>query len=135
VLDPRTGKVLPVLIKPLDSSGVSVLRDAATNDEFESTWTLLKKRSDAKGDPRYFHGVFRFLTSNVRFDGNQIRQAGVYDTALPNLPHHADLLAPPSSRGEMEARKKMLLDAISNNFIAVSNFRAGCFSKYGRDVV
>lgn len=134
MLDHRSGKVLPVIIKPLDSSGVSVLRDAATNDQFEVTWALLKQRSDAMGKPRYFHGVLRFLASSVRYDDNKTQQLGVYDTAAPNRPHHADLLAPPLSRREMEARKKKVLDAIGDDFIGVSSFRAGAFAKYGRDL-
>ena len=46
--------LLPVSVKQLDEGGVSVLRDAATDEEFEITYTQLKRSSDAKGQTDIF---------------------------------------------------------------------------------
>jgi hypothetical protein len=133
VLDPRSGKVLPIVVNQVDKNGVSVLRDAAANSEFEITFTQLRQRSDAKGDLRYFHGVYKFLVGDVRHDGDE-RWLGVYDTSIPQRRHHADILAPPpQSRREAEARKKRILDTIGASVVPVADFRNGAFAVYGRD--
>jgi hypothetical protein len=131
-LDRRSGLALPVLVTRVDESGVSVLRDAAHNHEFETTFTELKRGSDARGKPRYFHGVCRFLAGSIR-QQNGARQFGVYDTALPRRPHHADILAPPATRQDLEARKKHLIYNIGPSFVNVAQFRDGVFVKYARD--
>jgi hypothetical protein len=131
-LDRRSGLALPVLVTRVDESGVSVLRDAAHNHEFDTTFTELKRGSDARGKPRYFHGVCRFLTGSIR-QQNGTRQFGVYDTALPRRPHHADILAPPATRQDLEARKKHLIYNIGPSFVNVAQFRDGVFVKYARD--
>jgi hypothetical protein len=74
--------LLPVSVKQLDEGGVSVLRDAATDEEFEITYTQLKRSSDAKGADRYFYGVCRLLARSICED-NGVQQIGVHDTALP----------------------------------------------------
>jgi hypothetical protein len=132
VLDPRSGRVLPIVVNQVDKNGVSVLRDAAKNSEFEITFIEMKQRSDAKGEPRYFHGVYSFLAREVRHQGN-VRWLGVYDTSIPKRPHHADMLAPPlQSRRDREARKKQIIDALGTSFIAVADFRGGVFAKHAR---
>ena len=91
---------------------VSVLRDAATDEEFEITYTQLKRSSDAKAAGRYFHGVCSFLARSIR-EHNGVQQIGVHDTALPDRRHHADMLAPPAAdRKAQEVRKKHLIDKI-----------------------
>jgi hypothetical protein len=50
-----------------------VLRDAATDEEFEITYTQLKRSSDAKGADRYFHGVCSFLARSMR-EHNGVQQ-------------------------------------------------------------
>jgi hypothetical protein len=131
-LDRRSGMLLPVSINQVDGAGVSVLRDSATNEEFDATFVLLKRSSDAKGRERYFHGVCKFLAGAVRWD-NGVRHVGVYDTALSDRIHHADMLAPPTSRKEQEARKKRLIYKIGPSLIGVIEFRRGAFMKYARD--
>ena len=42
-----------------------MLRDAATDEEFEITHTQLKRSSDAKGADRYFYGVCSFLANRA----------------------------------------------------------------------
>jgi hypothetical protein len=60
--------LLPVSVKQLDEGGVSVLRDAATDEEFEITYTQLKRSSDAKGADRYFYGVCSFLANLAKVE-------------------------------------------------------------------
>jgi hypothetical protein len=132
-IDHRSGKLLPVLVRQVDEAGLSVLRDKATNNEFDITFQEMKRGSDARGKPRYFHGVCRFLARSVRWD-NATRNAGVYDTALPQRRHHADIIAPPAAtRRDQEARKKKLIDKIGPSLIGVADFREGAFVKYARD--
>ena len=132
-IDPRSGKLLPVLVTQVDEAGLSVLRDAATDGEFDSTFVEMKRGSDARGKPRFFHGVCRFLSANIRLE-NGARHVGVYDTALPGRRHHADILAPPlATRRDREARKKRIIDKIGPSLISVADFRDGVFVKYARD--
>ena len=133
-LDPRSGKLLPVIVKQVDGRGMSVLRDGATNEEFDIAYSELRKGSDAKGQPRFFHGVCRFLSSEVRYGTDASnRRLGVYATALPSRRHHADLLAPPvPTRREREARMKWVIDKIGSNVLSVSDFREGAFLKYAK---
>jgi hypothetical protein len=131
-LDPRSGNILPVVVNQVDKNGVSVLRDAAADDEFEITFEELKRRSDEQGKERFFHGVCRFLAGNIRREG-ATQQLGVYDTSLHRRRHHADILAPPlQNRREVEARKKRILDKINPSYIPVADFRSGAFEKFGR---
>jgi hypothetical protein len=126
-LDPRSGKILPVILKQIDAKGVSVLRERASNQEFRLTFVEMRRGSDAKGQPRYFHGVCRFLTGSIRARGGTDR-IGIYDTALPGRRHHADVLAPPlGTRRDREARTKRLIDLIGPSFIGVAKFRDGAF--------
>jgi hypothetical protein len=132
-VDHRSGKLLPVLVNQVDGNGLSVLRDAATNQEFEVTFAEMKRGSDSRGQPRYLFGVCRFLASAVRIE-DSVRYLGVYDTALPQRSHHADVCAPPlNSRREYEARKKRIIDKIGSSLIPVHGFRGGAFMKYARD--
>jgi hypothetical protein len=131
-LDPRSRMLHPTLVKPIDLGGMSVLRAGATNAEFEETFAEMKKGSDARGRPRYFHGVCVFPVGSVRKNGNS-RSMGVYDTALPGRPHHADVLAPPVDRKAQEARKKRLIDQIGRSFVDVSQFREGAFQHLARE--
>lgn len=132
-VDHRSGKLLPVLVKQVDESGLSVLRDAATNEEFDLTYAEMKRASDARGKPRYFYGVCRFLTGSIRLENGR-RHLGVYDTALPMRRHHADILAPPLiTRRDYEARKKRIIDKIGPSLVSVTHFRKGNFLNYSRD--
>jgi hypothetical protein len=134
-LDQRSGLALPLLLKRIDTSGVSVLRDAATSHEFEVTFAEMKRASDAQGKPRYFHGMCRFLAASVRRQNGARHDVGVYDTALPERPHHADILSPPANRRDLEARKKHLIYNIGLSFTPVAQVRNGAFIRYARDAV
>ena len=134
-IDRRSGKLLPILLKQIDEKGVSVLRDGATNKEFEITYEQMKSGSDAKGKPRFWHGVCRFPARNLRYDGCQ-RRLGIYDTPLPDRRHHADIIAPPlDTRREREARQKRIIDEIGSSIIPVEKFRDGSLSRHARSEV
>jgi hypothetical protein len=93
----------------------------------------MKRASDARGSPRYFHGVCSFAAKVVRYDGNK-RLLGVYDTALLTRRHHADLFAPPFglSRREKERRTELIIRTIGPKFISVAVFRNGAFQRFAR---
>lgn len=107
-IDPRSGKLLPVVVDRINRNGMSVLRDAANEDEFETTFAELKKGSDARGKPRFWYGTCRFSVGNIRHNGTA-RQLGVYDTSLPGRRYHADIFAPELPRRELEALKSAYL--------------------------
>jgi hypothetical protein len=132
----------PGVLVQIDTFGLSVLRDAASNQEFEHTIRELIQRSKERGQERFFHGVCSFQAGEVRYDG-QDRFLCVYDTALPEKPHHADVFGPDLSapedkisKGERErrsrARIKKLLDRINGRFASVAAFRGGAFLVHGR---
>ena len=132
-VDQRTGKLLPVLVKPVDVGELSVLRDSADNREFELTFLEMKTRSDSKGKEQFFHGVCVFSAKSIRYD-NDSRFLGVYDTALPDRRHHADVAAPPvDGRKDKEKRLKRIIDKIGPGLVRVTEFRDGLFSKHSRD--
>jgi hypothetical protein len=134
-VDPRSGRLFPVLVTQVDGNGMSVLRDQATDAEFDITYAEMKQASDARGKPRFFHGVCRFLAGDVRYEAGE-RYLGVYATALPRRRHHADILAPPPpamTRKEQEARKKRIIDKIGSRLLSVSDFRNGAFAPYAKN--
>jgi hypothetical protein len=129
------------MLVQLDFSGVSVLRDMAADEEFELTIKLLRERSAAAGKERYFHGVCAFPASTVRYDSGA-RLLGVYDTALPDRPHHADMVGPDlhpitvlsNTQKERENRKrcKRVIELIGTTLLPARQFRAGAFASYAR---
>jgi hypothetical protein len=132
-VDPRSGQLLPIAVNQIDRAGQSVLREAASNRQFRWTYAEMKKASDARGIPRFFHGVCSFPTRTIRYDNNA-RLLGVYDTALLIRRHHADLFAPPLglSRRDKERRTELIIRKIGHNFSSVANFRDGAFLKFAR---
>ncbi|MBA9069888.1 hypothetical protein FHR71_003649 [Methylobacterium sp. RAS18] len=144
--DPKAllnGSLNPTALIQIDSGGLSILRDAASDDEFLLTIDQLKSRATQQGSEWYFFGVCTFSAATVRYDGDE-RFLCVYDTGLPDKPHHADIMGPdlralsqPAiSKGEQErrnrARIKKMIDKIGPVFIGASRFRGGKFSEYAR---
>jgi hypothetical protein len=135
------GSISPIMFVPLDRGGLSTLRDAAANEEFELIISELKQRSAQRGSVRYFHGVCEFKVATVRYDGED-RLVGVYDTALPGKPHHADIVGPnlhvitTASKSEQERdrrkRYKRMLELIGPSFIPARRFRNGAFMHHAR---
>ncbi|WP_027555241.1 hypothetical protein [Bradyrhizobium sp. Cp5.3] len=145
VSDPNSllpdGTLNPSMLVQLDYSGVSVLRNSATNDEFELTLNELKARSTASGRARYFHGVCAFAAAVVRYDQDS-RLVGVYDTSLPQKPNHADMIAPDmhagtgasNSQKERDRRKrhKRVIELIGTSLVPARQFRSGAFLAFAR---
>jgi len=118
---------------------LSVLRDGASNAEFEETLTELQARATAAGNPCHFHGILAFLAANVRFCASD-RFLCVFDTALEKKPHHADLMRKPfptdwtKSKTEKERMilVKELRQLIGSGFVAASRFRDGAFVSFAK---
>jgi hypothetical protein len=143
-----------VIIKPIDpkikndelwytfithaeEKGMSVLRGAASDDEFRETIRLR-----LKGDPiRSFHGVVSFPCASVRqlvarTDGNG-RIAGdrlycVLDSDAERRSHHADVLATVprpgmnvSNKAAWRRQRGDLMNLLRHNFETPGQFRGG----------
>jgi hypothetical protein len=59
----------PGMFVQIDRAGLSVLREGATNEEFELTIRELKDRAAQSGAERYFHGVCTLKAGEIRADG------------------------------------------------------------------
>jgi hypothetical protein len=118
----------------VDRGGLSVLRDGASDEEFEITYGEMKRGSDAKGKERYFHGVCSFHADRVRYHRNS-RFLGIFDTAIERRPHHADIGGPPMGRKDQERRWKTVIDIIGPSLVPVDAFRGGTFVKHSRAIV
>jgi hypothetical protein len=135
----------PGILVQIDQAGLSVLRDAASNEEFEITIRELKERSEQKGGERYFFGICAFKARSIRVSGDR-RFLCVYDTALDNKPNHADVFGPDLkamalpeqiSKGEHKrrnmARIKKFIEQMGECFVPARMFRDGAFAKYSRN--
>jgi len=133
------GYLSPASLVRLDTSGLSVLRDSAANDQFEQTIQELKARSAQANKKRSFLGVCMFSAHTVRYQ-NGDRFVGVYDTALPNKDHHADIVGPclatmlglSNRQAEKAKRKRIkeLIGLVGRCFESSRTFRTGAFQKY-----
>jgi hypothetical protein len=146
VSDPKSllnGVLSPNVLIQIDTGGLSILRDAASDEEFRITINELKARAEAQGAEWYFYGVCTFSASAIRYDEAK-RFLCVYDTGLADKPNHADLMGPdlralatPTiSKGEHErrnrARIKRARDIIDSIFTGAARFRGGKFSEFAR---
>lgn len=144
--DPKSllnGSLSPNVLIQIDTGGLSILREAASDEEFWLTISQLKARAEAQGAEWYFYGVCTFSAASVRYDEAR-RFLCVYDTGLPDKPHHADLMGPDLralsnpviSKSEQDrqnrARVKRARDKIDSIFTGASRFRNGKFSQFSR---
>lgn len=141
ITDPQSilgdGRFHPQAFMRVDSSGLSVLREMAKDDEFILTMTELSARKEC-----YFHGVLQFKASDVRYCYYD-RFLCVYDTALKEKPHHADMMAAPiapsdgswtkskADKARMEFAKEVRL-AVGKAMIEAKEFRGGLLVKFAR---
>ena len=128
------GKLNPSFLIPLDRNGLSVLRGAAANAEFELTLEELRARWEGKA--RKFHGIATLKTQRVRYEAAQ-RLCCVYDTAMVGKPYHADIAGPEiKSESKTAAEKlrrqrlKRLIDNAVLRFEAAADFRSGVLSRF-----
>jgi hypothetical protein len=146
VSDPKAllnGSLNPTIMMQIDFGGLSTLRDAASNDEFDITIKQLKNRANSADAEWYFFGVCTFSVSTIRHENNE-RFLCVFDTGLPDKPNHADVMGPdlaamsnpPLSKREQEkrnrARIKRMIDKIGPVLTGASRFRLGVFAEYAR---
>src|SRR3954451_2251268 len=141
VADPNgliNGRLNQAYLTPLDFGGVSVLRDGADDTEFALTIRQLKANAEAKGKEWFLYGVCSFRADAVRFE-NDGRLACVYDTALPDKQHHADVMGPAlqaASKSELErlrrSRIKRVVEKIGTAFVPAARFRGGRFRQHAR---
>lgn len=130
-VDPRSGKLLPSAVLQMHRGGLSVLRDCASNAEFQITFNMLKTSSDAKGKERYWHSVSSPQVRSVRYNANN-RCVAVIDTGYKERPAHADIIAPLLERREREKQTKHLLSTMDAHLSAVAVFRGGAFASNAR---
>jgi hypothetical protein len=129
------------MITHAERKGMSVLREAASNTEFE---TIINQR--VKGDPtRWFHGIASLPSADVRSlsadADTELRFGGdrlycVFDTDMAGLPHHADIIATmPRLRDEKKkknawrAERYRILDLMHRQLSTPAQFRAGSLAK------
>ncbi len=137
------GKLNPSSLIQVDRGGLSTLRDSADDKEFESTCSSLQRRATDKGHVWFLHAICTIPVSELRYLEDK-RFVCVYDTGLPDKPHHADIMGPdlksvatrPMSNGEVEracrARIKILIEKCGAKLVAPRVFRDGAFSGYAR---
>ena len=146
VSDPKAllnGSLNPTVLMQVDFGGLSVLRECASNEEFDITIKQLKERATAADSEWYFFGVCTFNASSVRYDGDK-RFLCVFDTGLPDKPNHADVMGPDLSamiqpqltKTQKEklnrARIKKMIDKIGPVLTGAARFRTGIFAGYSR---
>src|SRR5262249_4378764 len=133
-----TGDAIAItLITHAERKGMSVLRGAASNGEFE---TIIERR--VKGDPkRWFGGVASLHSVDVRSvladADTELRSVGdrlycVFYTDMAVLPHHADVIATmPRRHSKKKPREAWrtergrLLALMLNQISTPAQFRAG----------
>ncbi|MBB3594349.1 hypothetical protein FHX08_004753 [Rhizobium sp. BK529] len=127
----ENGYLNPALVMQSQTNGLSVLRGAASDSEFEVTAEELLPRWQTRG--RSLDGVMIFPASAVRYK-DEVRFCGVYDTAMERKPHHADIMMvgfEGLSNSQAKKRLKSLVDAIGTNFEDMDTFRDGRLGHLG----
>ncbi|WLF95716.1 hypothetical protein Q5698_08535 [Brucella intermedia] len=119
----------PVFVQQLFKNGMSVLRQAAADDEFCLTVEELQQSWIPKN--KSVHGMLTFKAASVRYKDDQ-RLCCVYDTSLDNKPHHADMMAPKLKETPGVSLKvvkqrvvKAIIDGIGSDFIPAVEIRDG----------
>jgi len=102
--DERTNEILTARLTALFSSGVSVIRENASEAEIRST--ILELTNEA-AEARRLVGAVILKASNVRFLDQATRAYCVYDTRERNKAHHADIVCTRADGPSNSARKKI----------------------------
>lgn len=143
VSDPQMivdGWLHPSKLANFDTSGQSVLREAAADNEFENTMAELVSRSKERGKHRWCLGVLRFPVHAVRYCASD-RFLCVYDTGMEHKPFHADLmcgpLVPDGATGGQLKRARMelareVITALGREIVGPSDFRSGLLMRFSK---
>lgn len=126
------GKPKAAALSDAERTGLSVLREqTATDEEIRSVATgLVERARRAQGDKAGVFGVLRMQCGSIRNITAIDETVGaycVYDTALKELPSHAEAFqrvfgVDPSLQ---EERRKRLFDSVNLTFISAEDFRNG----------
>ncbi len=136
-VDFENDQIAMTLLTHAARKGMSVLRESASNDEFQRI-IAASTSGDAR---RHFRAVASLSCSDIRAlvageNGDQ-RRAGdrlycVLDTDMDGLPHHADIFAtlprPHPGRGPKaawRAEREKLMDLMLRNVSTAPQFRGG----------
>ncbi|WP_133510242.1 hypothetical protein [Candidatus Thiosymbion oneisti] len=115
--DEKTGKVTEAAFSDAKDKGLSVQRMAhATNTRIRTIGENKLARDHAQGKTdREFLGIVTGGVDSIRglTHGNSERAFCVYDSALPDVPSHADVCQTTASRSEMKRARKKLRDLFS----------------------
>jgi len=131
-------QLMYTFISHAERGGMSVLRDAASDEEFREALRLRLTKADRK-----FAGIASFPCSGVReivastdVDG---RQAGdrlycVLDTDVADRPHHADILVTVPrigeiTRGTFRRQRNRLMAAVGTDIVPPATFRGGAIGQ------
>ncbi|MGH6811860.1 MAG: hypothetical protein ACREDM_05760 [Methylocella sp.] len=141
-VDLKNDQIALTVITHAEKKGMSVLRDAASKEEFEKTIAARIKNSQE----RRFNGVVPLACSDVRSliaeaDANQ-RSKGdrlycVLDTDMEDLPHHADVFAtsphpydPKNSKEAWRKQRPRLMELMLRDFLSPEQFRGGAHASH-----
>jgi hypothetical protein len=114
-----------------ERSGLSLLRETASDAEVFAAAALLVRRAREKNGPEAgVFGVFNILCRTIRSIRQEIEQRGsycVYDTAYSDSPSHAEAFQRTAGvdAALCDERRTVLFNAIQSAFIPVSEFRSG----------
>lgn len=119
------------LVTHAEKKGMSVLRGAASNEEFEATIRL------RRGDKQVYLAGFSLIPCDrvrdllaVEDDGQyQQRLYFVLDTDEPDRPHHAEIFSASTVNKVRKARRLRLLEIVANNISSPEHFRNGVFDR------
>jgi hypothetical protein len=135
------GQIAVTVVTHAEKKGMSVLREAASDSEFE---TILAQRM--KNDPaRWFHGIAALRCEDIRSlraerdTGQRAKGDRLYcvlDTDLEDLPHHADVFATvprvqgnSSPKAAWRMERGRLMDLLISRISSAEEFRGGAFRR------
>lgn len=104
--DMEAGELLTSKLTALFSSGVSIIRQGASDDEIKLTVQELTSTAE----PRSLIGAVIVQASQVRFLDQSGRSYCVYDTPDRGKTHHADLMCTMPNQGSNSEKKRLMTE-------------------------
>lgn len=118
------GELLTSKLTAIDSSGLSIIRQGASDEEILSTINQLVNEA---AEPQTLHGAVVFRVADVREIGAPTRHFGIYHTPDADKVAHGDILAtrPPGSNSavkkEQRTRRYALRDFMLGQIVQESD--------------